>query len=91
MKLEPHLLEFFLKRLNVDLSLTNDGIPYLEVINAFKQKSDPTRKRINADNQLSLFFFFKKIKKTFFFFSFKDRRKKIVKQHWNDKLICPYQ
>jgi len=52
LKLEPHLLEFFLKRLNVDLSLTNDGIPYHDVINAFKQKSDPTRKRINADNPL---------------------------------------
>lgn len=57
-KLEPNLLEFFLKRLNVDLSLTNDGIPYLEVINAFKQKSDPTRKRINADNHLYSFLLF---------------------------------
>ncbi|CAF3658026.1 unnamed protein product [Rotaria sp. Silwood1] len=52
LKLEPNLLEFFLKRLNVDLSLTNDGIPYRDVINAFKQRSDPTRRRINADNQL---------------------------------------
>ncbi|CAF2140370.1 unnamed protein product [Rotaria magnacalcarata] len=52
LKLETNLLEFFLKRLNVDLSLTNDGIPYHDVINAFKQKSDPTRKRINADNQV---------------------------------------
>jgi hypothetical protein len=51
LKLEPQLLDFFLKRLNVDLSLTNDGVPYHEVINAFKEKSDPTRRRMNADNQ----------------------------------------
>jgi hypothetical protein len=51
LKLEPQLLDFFLKRLNVDLSLTNDGVPYREVINAFKEKSDPTRRRMNADNQ----------------------------------------
>ena len=50
LKLEPHLLEFFLKRLNIDLSLTNDSIPYRDVINGFKQQSDPTRKRLNADN-----------------------------------------
>ncbi|CAF4042948.1 unnamed protein product [Rotaria sordida] len=52
LKLEENLLDFFLKRLDVDLSLTNDGIPYRDVINAFKQRSDPTKKRINADNQL---------------------------------------
>ncbi len=69
MKLEPHLLEFFLKRLNVDLTLTNDGVPYLEVINAFKQKSDPTRKRINADNQLFVRSFFIR-KKNFFILGF---------------------
>ncbi|CAF1497870.1 unnamed protein product [Adineta steineri] len=50
LNLETPLLEFFLKRLNVDLALTNDGIPYQEVINAFKQSTDPTKKRINADN-----------------------------------------
>ncbi|CAF4595974.1 unnamed protein product [Rotaria sp. Silwood2] len=52
LKLESNLLDFFLKRLDIDLSLTNDGIPYHDVINAFKQRSDPTRKRINADNHL---------------------------------------
>ena len=52
LKLESHLLDFFLKRLNVDLSLTNGMVPYREVINAFKEQSDPTKKRINADNPM---------------------------------------
>ncbi|UJR11717.1 hypothetical protein I4U23_015898 [Adineta vaga] len=52
LNMETPLLEYFLKRLNVDLALTNDGIPYQEVINTFKQKTDPTKKRINADNPI---------------------------------------
>jgi hypothetical protein len=56
LQLETPLLEFFLKRLNVDLALTNDGIPYEEVINIFKQKTDPTRRRINADNPVFVLF-----------------------------------
>ncbi|CAF0859260.1 unnamed protein product [Adineta ricciae] len=52
--LETPLLEYFLKKLNVDLALTNDGIPYQEVINTFKQKSDPTKRRINADNPVHI-------------------------------------
>ena len=51
-ELEANLLQFFLQRFNIDLSLTNDEIPYRDVLNAFKQKSDRTKKRINADNQM---------------------------------------
>ena len=54
MNLETPLLEYFLKRLNVNLALTNDEIPYQEVINTFKQKTDPTKRRINADNPTSV-------------------------------------
>jgi hypothetical protein len=50
--LEGNLLDFFLKRLNIDLTLTSGSIPYRDVINTFKQKTDPTKKRINADNPL---------------------------------------
>lgn len=52
------MLEFLLKRLNVDLALTNDGIPYQDVINIFKQKTDPTKRRINADNPMFVDKFF---------------------------------
>ena len=56
--LEGNLLDFFLKRLNVDSALTSGSIPYRDVINAFKQRTDPTKKRINADNPLYIPSFF---------------------------------
>lgn len=87
------MLDFFLKRLNVDLSLTNDFIPYRDVINAFKQQSDPTKKRINADNRMS--FLSLRITQTEIFRSnfllVLVSTMKIVKVHWNDKLKCVWR
>ena len=77
--LETNLLDFFLKRLNVDLTLTSGSIPYRDVVNAFKQRSDPTKKRINADNPLYVSFLL-----IFFFFQslfVSDHPNKIVKHH----------
>ncbi len=39
-----------MKHLNIDLALTSRSIPYQDVIQMFKEQSDPTKKRINADN-----------------------------------------
>jgi len=76
--MEGNLLDFFLKKLNIDLTLTNGSIPYRDVINAFKQKSDPTKKRINADNPLYFIFFFYSF---ILFYLILDQQKKIVKHH----------
>ena len=85
------MLDFFLKRLNVDLSLTNGFIPYRDVINAFKDQSDPTKKRLNADNRLSRFSSRKpEIHRSNFVFRLVSTMK-IVKVHWKDKLKCVWR
>ncbi|CAF1077134.1 unnamed protein product [Rotaria sordida] len=48
--LEGYILDFLLKRFNIDLTLTNGLIPYQDVINAFKQRTDPSKRRINSQN-----------------------------------------
>ncbi|CAF1342560.1 unnamed protein product [Rotaria magnacalcarata] len=48
--LDGNILESFLKRFNIDLTLTNGLVPYKDVINAFKQRSDSPKKQINHEN-----------------------------------------
>lgn len=49
--MEKDLFEFFLKKLEIDLGLTNGLVPYRDVLNVLKDNSDPTRKRLNIDNK----------------------------------------
>ncbi|UJR34858.1 hypothetical protein I4U23_027637 [Adineta vaga] len=51
--LEENLLEYFLKRLNIQSTLNNQRIHYPDVIKAFKQKIDLTKKRKKLENPLS--------------------------------------
>ncbi|CAF5129821.1 unnamed protein product [Rotaria sp. Silwood1] len=51
--LEGYILDFLLKRFNIDLKLTNGLIPYHDVIQAFKQRTHTTNKRIYSENKSS--------------------------------------
>ncbi|CAF4816073.1 unnamed protein product [Rotaria sp. Silwood1] len=51
--LEGYIVDFLLKRFNIDLKLTNGLIPYHDVIQAFKQRTHTTNKPIYSENKSS--------------------------------------